>query len=206
MSGLRYKNSTILVVILAGLLLSACRTEVRETFDLNGARVVAREQAPLPRTRLKNIQLLIAAPSSLKIFDGQEIIIDRGGSLSYLKGAQFGDRLPNMLQTRLLQAFEDTGRLGGVSRPGEGLAIHYQILSDIRSFSVKIGTDSGAARAHVEIGIKIVDDRVGQVRATRVFAASSALIGHDNHAYIQGLERALADILVQIINWSFDYL
>jgi len=195
-------------LILAGLLLTSCRTEVRETFDLNKARVVAKEKSSPTAARLKNIQILIAAPQALKIFDGQEIVIDRAGSLSHLKGAQLGDRLPTMLQARLAQAFEDTGRLGGVSRPGEGLAIHYQILSDIRSFAIRIskGTGTMGAQAHVEIGIKIVDDRIGQAKATRVFAASSAIEGTDNHAYIQGLERALADILVQIVNWSFDAL
>jgi len=204
MIGLLTRKAMISILIVGTLLLGSCQTRVRETFDLNQARVVAKGEKSISTSRMKNIQLLIAAPSALKIFDGQEIVIDRGGSLSYLKGAQFGDRLPNMLQARLSQAFEDTGRLGGVSRPGEGLAIHYQILSDIRAFSVRV--EEKTVQAHIAIGVKIMDDRIGQVRAARVFEASSLILGNDNRAYIQGLERALAQILVQIVNWSFDYL
>jgi len=206
MSRLLQRKVTWFLLALAVVGLSACRTERRETFDLSQARVMAHEAAPAKLRSTKNIQLLIGAPNALKIFDGQEIVIERGGSLSYLKGAQFGDRLPNMLQTRLIQAFEDANRLGGVSRPGEGLAINYQLLSDIRAFAIKTGEGSGAAYARIELGVKLMDDRTGQVKAARVFTATSMISGSDNRAYVQGLERALSDILVQLVNWAFDYL
>jgi len=190
------------------MVLTACRSETRETFDLAQARVVLTEKTDKTDKTWhahKKIQLLIAAPNSLKVFDGETIVIDRGGSLAFLKGAQFGDRLPNMLQARLIAAFEDTRRLGGVARPGEGLAINYQILSDIRSFVIKTGHGVHSPQAYVEIGLKIVDDRNGQVKAAQIFTATSPIIGDDNRAYIQGLERALSTILSQAINWAFDY-
>jgi len=206
MSSFLQKNSKILLLLLMVAGLTSCGAEIRETFDLSQARVTVMKGDRQKLRSMKQIQLLIAAPSALKILDGQDIIIDRRGSLSYLKGAQFGDRLPNMLQARLAQAFEDTGRLGGVSRPGDGLAINYQILSDIRSFAVKESNITDALQAHIEIGIKIVDDRNGQVRAARVFESSKPVLGNNNQAYAQGLEHALANILVQIVNWAFDHI
>jgi len=197
----------LLLLLLTIVGLASCHTQVRETFDLGQARVTAMKTGDQKLRWMKNVQLLVAAPNALKILDGQDIIIDRGGSISYLKAAQFGDRLPNILQARLIQAFEDTGRVGGVSRPGEGLAINYQILSDIRSFAIKgDASASDNLRAHIEVSIKIVDDRNGQVRSTRIFEASSVILGNDNQAYAQGLEQALSDILVQIVNWTFDHI
>jgi len=193
------------LLTLISLIITACASSPpRETFDLAQARIVAKTEEKIKLSQQQNIQLLIAAPNTLKIFDGQEIVVDRNGSLSYLKGGQFGDRLPNMLQSRLIQAFEDTGRLGGVARPGEGLAINYQILTDIRQFAINLSTN--AAQAKIALSIKIVDDRNGQVRAMRIFETSSPILGNDNQAYVQGLERSLAALLAQIVNWAFDYL
>jgi len=194
-----------LLLALTVISLTSCGTRPRETYHLGEARVVAMEASANKLRSLKNIQLLVTLPNALKIFDGQDIVMDQGGRLSYLKNAQLGDRLPNMLQERLIQAFEDSKRLGGVARPGEGLAINYQILSDIRQFAVKLGVGE-SAQAVIELSVKIVDDRGGQVKAARVFSSSVAILGNDNQAYVQGLERALGLVLVQVVNWSFDYL
>ena len=59
-------------------------------------------------------------------------------SIQYLKGAQWADRLPKVVQARLADTFQKSGRFGGVGRPGEGLAIDYQVIVDIRAFEVRV--------------------------------------------------------------------
>jgi hypothetical protein len=86
-----------------------------------------------------------------------------------------------IVQARLADAFQATGRLGGVGRPGEGLAIDYQVVSDIRAFEVRV---FGQRRATVEMSVRILNDRNGVVRATRVFQAEVPLTGHGNDAYV----------------------
>ena len=48
----------------------------------------------------------------------------------------WGDKLPRIVQSKLVEAFENSGKLGGVGMPGQGLAIDYQIVTDIRSFEI----------------------------------------------------------------------
>ena len=92
------------------------------------------------RRRAARIQVLIAEPSALKALDGQNIVIKPApGVIQYLKGAQWADRLPKVVQARLAETFQKSGRFGGVGKPGEGLAIDYQVIVDIRAFEVERG-------------------------------------------------------------------
>ena len=103
--------------------------------------------APSPDTgrRHSGTQVLIAEPSALKALDGQNIVIKPApGVIQYLKGAQWADRLPKVVQARLAETFQKSGRFGGVGKPGEGLAIDYQVIVDIRAFEVRVGAGEGA--------------------------------------------------------------
>jgi cholesterol transport system auxiliary component len=159
--------------------------------------------APSPETRhhRSRTQILIAEPSALKALDGENIVIQPApGVIQFLKGAQWADRLPKIVQARLAEAFQRSGSFGGVGRPGEGLAIDYQVLAEIRAFQVRVDrTDN----AEVEIFVKILNDRNGVVRASRTFEASVPVAGAgSNDAYIRALDVAFGDVATDIVRWS----
>jgi cholesterol transport system auxiliary component len=164
-----------------------------DTYELTAP--AAGESAPRSRT-----QILVAEPAALKALDGQNIVIKpAAGSIQYLKGAQWADRLPRVVQARLAEAFQRSGRFGGVGRPGEGLAIDYQVISEVRAFEVRVG---GGERAHVEIFIRILNDRNGVVRAQRSFSASAPVSGTGNDAYVGALDSAFGQVAAEIVAWT----
>jgi cholesterol transport system auxiliary component len=158
--------------------------------------------APTPEgVRRRGVQILIAEPSALKALDGENIVIKTApGSIQYLKGAQWADRLPKVVQARLAESFQLSGRFGGVGKPGEGLAIDYQVIVDIRAFEVQVV--AGLEQAYVELYVKILNDRNGDVRTSRTFEAASAVSGSGNEAYIQALDRAFGEAAIGIVKWT----
>jgi cholesterol transport system auxiliary component len=145
-------------------------------------------------------QILVTEPSALKALDGQNIVIKPSpGVIQYLSGAQWADRLPRIVQARLVETFEGASNFGGVGKPGEGLAIDYQVIGEIRAFEVRV---NGGEEAAVEIFIKLLNDRNGAVRASRTFAASSPVSGTGNNAYIAALDRAFGQAAVEIVRWT----
>ncbi|QPC92754.1 ABC-type transport auxiliary lipoprotein family protein [Mesorhizobium sp. INR15] len=145
-------------------------------------------------------QILIAQPSALKALDSQNIVIkpaDR--SIQYLKGAQWADRLPLIVQARLAETFQRSGSFAGVGKPGEGLAIDYQVIVEIRSFEVRV---DGGDHAEVDLFVRILNDRNGEVRASKSFTASAPVSGSGNKAYIGGLDAAFGDVAKQIVRWT----
>nr|WP_112528819.1 ABC-type transport auxiliary lipoprotein family protein [Phyllobacterium trifolii] len=193
------KTRTTIAALLLALSVSACASSKKlDTFDLSSA------SPDVSSPKKQGRQILIAAPSALKALDGENIVVRSGpNSISFLKGAQWADRLPNIVQSRLVQAFESTGRLGGVGRPGEGLAIDYQVISDIRTFNINV---SSGRIAIVEIAIKILNDKNGTVRAARVFRATSPVSGEGNASYIAALDRAFDSASNDIVTWTLSVI
>lgn len=186
----------LLIGGLAGLLVSCGTTAPLDTYNLS-----APNSAVTAKSR-KSVQILVATPTALKALDSQNIVINpASGSIAYLSGAQWGDRLPNMIQSRLVQAYENTGLLGGVGRPGDGLAINYQILTDIREFGIRASTSPQTAV--VEIGVRVMDDKNGHIRSTKVFRNIVQVRGSGNNAYLAALNQAFEKTAFEIVSWSF---
>ncbi len=165
-----------------------------DTYELTAA--AASQTGP----RRGRAQILIAEPSALKSLDGQNIVIKPApGEIQYLKGAQWADRLPKVVQARLAEAFQSSGRVGGVGKPGEGLAIDFQVITEIRAFEIRLG---GAGEAHVDLFVRILNDRNGTVRASRSFSAQAPVAGKGNPAYAAALDRAFREATDEIVAWS----
>ncbi|WP_308460451.1 ABC-type transport auxiliary lipoprotein family protein [Mesorhizobium sp. NBSH29] len=165
-----------------------------DTYDLS---------APAPSTGRSRAgtQVLIAEPLALKSLDGQNIVIQpSAGSIQYLKGAQWADRLPKVVQARLGEAFQRSGSFSGVGTPGQGLAIDYQVIAEIRAFQIDV---AGGNRAEVELFVKILNDRNGQVKASKTFTATAAVGGGTgNEAYVRALDSAFGEAADAIVSWS----
>src|SRR5690606_5385665 len=115
---------------------------------------------PASTGRRSGSQILVAEPTALKALDSENIVIKPSPAvIQYLSGSQWADRLPRIVQARLAETFQRSGRIG-VGRPGEGLAIDYQLIIDIRSFEIRL---DGGDRADIELYVRILNDRTGVV-------------------------------------------
>ena len=196
-SRVHLRESVTIVALLAGLV-SGCALIGRGPAPLDTYELTAPNEAG--RGRSGRTQILIAEPTALKALDGVNIVIrPTDGSIQYLKGAQWADRLPRIVQARLADAYQKSGAFGGVGKPGEGLAIDYQILVDVRAFEVRV---NGGSRSHIELFVKILNDRNGVVRAAKTFVADAPLSGEGNTAYINALDAAFNDASAEIVRWT----
>jgi len=153
----------------------------------------------LAAARRSRTQILVPEPEALKILDGEDIAIrTSSGALQLLSGARWSDRLPRLVQAGLVEAYQRSGSLAGVGRPGEGLAIDYQVIVDIRSFEVQVGSGS----AYVQLFVRVLDDRTGQVRASRDFSATATVTGSGDVAFVAALNQAFNAAASDIVDWS----
>ncbi|CAD7045419.1 ABC transporter [Pseudorhizobium endolithicum] len=195
MTGLSsFRRSPWAVLSLVVILASGCGSKAKnDTFDLS---ITPAGTGPAVRGR----QILVPEPTALKPLDSDQVVVRVSeAEIQYLANSQWGDRLPRMVQSKLVEAFENSGRLGGVGKPGQGLAIDYQVVTEIRTFEVDT---SGADVANVEISVKILNDRNGTVRAQQVFRASAPVSGSENRDFIAALDRAFAQVGAEIVEWS----
>jgi cholesterol transport system auxiliary component len=143
-------------------------------------------------------QVAVTEPVAIQVFEADRILVkDAAGAVSYLSGAQWADRLPRLVQARLIHTFENASRLKAVSRPGERVAADYVLNTEIRAFQI----DASTGEAFVEMSAKAVNDRTGRITNARVFNARVPVAAIDAGNAAHALDRALSIVLLAIVRW-----
>ncbi|WP_343039249.1 ABC-type transport auxiliary lipoprotein family protein [Microvirga makkahensis] len=155
--------------------------------------------APTSRIRgAAGVQVLVNEPAALQTLSSQQILVkDANGTVSFLGGGQWADNLPRLIQTRLINTFENASQLRGVSRPSSGAVADVQLVSELRSF--EIATPSN--EAVVEISVKIVGDRDGRIVNGRIFRARTPVAAVDAPNAARALDESLSTVMLDIVRW-----
>ena len=143
-------------------------------------------------------QILIPEPAALKALDTTRIVVRPSPTeIAYFPGAQWSDRLPKLIQSRLVETFENSGKVRA-GTPGQGLSIDFQVLTDLRAFNY----DAANKLAHVEIAVKLMNDKDGKVVASQIFTGDGAVAG-DSAAKVTGaLDEVLEQQMQAIVSWT----
>lgn len=154
----------------------------------------------LPRGGGQSGTMVVAEPVAVAVIDGQRIVVKpNSGQVTYLGKSQWSDRLPKLVQARIIESFENANRLRSVGRPGDRLTVDYQLVTELRSFEINAGT----GEAVVEMTAKIVNDKTGKIVAGEVFQARQPVSGTvDGPNASQALNQALGRVLVGLVSWT----
>ncbi|WP_208979460.1 ABC-type transport auxiliary lipoprotein family protein [Pseudovibrio axinellae] len=196
MFGSTIKHIVVATVLLSGL--AGCGTSGPDA--LYG--LTAPSDIPV-KVGASDYQVLVATPVALQALDTSNIAVTQGGGpvYSYFPKVAWTDTLPRVFQAKLVETLENTGKLRGVSQPGQGLLIDYQLQTTLRAFELQV---DGGDQAYVEVAARIVDDRDGRSVGMHVFAASVPTSGDSVSDAIPALNAASDNVLAQIASWSIN--
>lgn len=190
----RGKAGRIGVVLAVALALVGCSSaSTPQAYDLAAPSTFARGGA-------QRGQILVVEPKAIASLDTDRIAVrNAAGAFSYLTDGAWADRLPKLLQAKLIQAFENANRLRSVGRPGDRLTADYQLISDIRSFEVVVG---GSTEVVVEMAVRIVNERSGRIHSGQVFRARAAAAGTSAPAVSAAFNEAGQQVMREIVAWT----
>lgn len=152
-----------------------------------------------------NWALSIALPDTSAGLDSQRIAILRPpASMDYYAGAAWPDRLPALVQSALLQAFENCGRIDAVAPDSDGTHADYILSTDLRDFEARYDQPDGVPVAVVRIGARLVGtvkrNIAGRFEAAEEVPASQNSVD----AAIAAFDEALARALAKIVAWALE--
>jgi cholesterol transport system auxiliary component len=178
-------------LVTAALALASCGSAPLATFDLSAPRTDVKARA------LKGV-LAITEPAAPAPADSDRIVVRTGPSaVAVVKGAQWAERLPRLLQTRLIQTFENAKLLKSVSRPGDGATPDHALAWDVRRFEV----DAGDNMARVEVSVRLLDTS-GKIVAAQIFSSEAPGEAGEGNMAAQALDAASNNVLRQIVAWA----
>ena len=175
-----------------GLSLAGCASRPEATFDLSAA--------PAARSlRALGAQVVVSEPIATAPADSDRIVVrPTPDTRAAFQGAQWTERLPRLVQTRLLQSFENAALSRFVSRPDGRTVAQYSLNTEIRRFDM----DLSQGEAVVEISARLVEERAGRIAAAKIFNARIAPAGEDGAAVAAALDAALSQVMGQIVVWT----
>ncbi|MFZ2237579.1 MAG: ABC-type transport auxiliary lipoprotein family protein [Dokdonella sp.] len=116
--------------------------------------------------------------------------------------ARWRDPPPMLVGTLLLQAFEQSGRIVGVDRAASGVNTDFVLTSELRDFQIEI--IGAAPRAKVTLHVRLLGFADNRIVAARTFEATAPAAAQDSASGAQAIESALATLLPQVRDWTFD--
>ncbi len=192
------------LTVAASLLLGACAT-------LSGKHDSFVTYAPqLQMTTVENAaaakidwQLLIDTPRASAALDTTRIaIMTSPGVIEVYPAARWRDPAPAMLRSLLVQAFDDDGRVGGVSAVDSGLNGDYSLSMDLRDFQIELV--DGSARAAIRLTARLFDRRSNRIVASQSFSEEAPATSSDVASAADAFTAALDQLMPKVVAWTIE--
>lgn len=159
-------------------------------------------QAPIQfavAPRELGLVMIVAEPTIPLALNTDKLVVSgEDGSLTLLEEARWPDNLPNLLQAKILQAFENAGFGEAVVRPADAFESDYRLVLDIRAFHL---ADKEPYLAEGDLTAKLID-AAGKVVATRRFRLSREADSRSARDGVEALRAVFSGIAVELVEWS----
>ena len=122
--------------------------------------------------------------------------------LNYFAGAQWTERAPRMVQTLLVESFENSGRIIAVGRQAIGLRSDFNIKSELREFQAEYAQENVAPVVRVRLNAKIIKQPRRSIIASANFEAVAQAEANRIDDVVIAFDTALGKVLRQIVEWT----
>jgi len=123
-------------------------------------------------------------------------------SIDYYQGANWIDTAPRMIQTLLVESFENSNQIIGVGRQSAVLRADYTLLLDLREFQAEYKEGEATPSAHVRLNAKLVRLPRRVIVATKnadfSMKAKSGRLGD----VVRAFDESLGNVLKDIVEWA----
>ena len=146
-------------------------------------------------------QLVLQEPLANAAIDTTRIaLMRRPTQIEYYARSNWSDRAPAMVQTLMIESFENSDRIVAVGRDAVGLRADYVLKSELREFQVEYF--DGLVQAHVEITGRLVQMPRRSIIGTKSFEAVIPATAESLDAIIGAFDEALGKVLRRLVEWT----
>ncbi|MBI1239790.1 MAG: hypothetical protein GC199_10675 [Alphaproteobacteria bacterium] len=170
--------------------------EPDDLYDLTPAHPDIARAAPV------SWQLVIEEPSSPNSIDTDRIAIRPAPrEVKYVAGAKWADRAPALIQTLLVETFENSGGIIAVGRRVIGLSGDYILKSDLRAFEAE-RTAEGKTAIHFRLHAKLLRVLSGTIIASRSFDGVATAASDQPRDIVAAFDQAVGPRLAELVTWT----
>lgn len=149
-------------------------------------------------------QLVVEQPVAAAGLNTSRIALQRSPvSLDYFARANWSDTAPALVQTLLVESFENTGRIVAIARESVRLRPDYLLQTELREFAAEYFPDPGQpplVRVRLIARLVRVTDRA--IIATTQAERTQRAAGRDMEPIALAFDEALGAVIRRIVEWT----
>lgn len=149
-------------------------------------------------------QLVVDPPVAAAGLNTTRIALQRTPvSLDYFARANWSDSAPNLVQTLLIESFENTGKIVAVARESVRLRPDFLLQTELREFIAEYHPDPALpplVRARLIAKLVRVSDRA--IIASTTVERTERATSNDMGAIALAFDEALGGVLKRIVEWT----
>jgi cholesterol transport system auxiliary component len=151
-------------------------------------------------------QLVVEEPTASGGLNSTRIALRSNPTeLSYFAQAAWVDRAPQMVQTLLVESFENSHSIVAVGRKAIGLRSDFDLKSELREFQAEYDNGQGAPLVRVRLNVKLIKQPRRQIVASQNFEAVQRAAAPSMEQIVAAFDDALGKVLRQVVQWSLKH-
>jgi cholesterol transport system auxiliary component len=156
-----------------------------------------------PNLPHRTVQLLINEPLAPAGLDKTRIALSRSPvSIDYFADSEWTDRAPLLVQTAILQSFENSKTITAIARESVGLRADFIIETEIRHFEAVYDSPNGPPEIWVAIIIRLVNPTSREVVAQTSFERRERASANEVPSIVSAFDEALGGVMKEIVVWT----
>lgn len=147
-------------------------------------------------------QLVLEVPVADAGLSTPRVAIQRSPTrLEYYARSNWTDRAPLMIQTLMIESFENSGRIVAVGRESVGLRADFILKSELREFQAEFYR-SATPSVRVAINAKLVQMPRRTIIGSQSFESEAPAKTDDLTEIITAFDEALGRVLKTLVEWT----
>jgi cholesterol transport system auxiliary component len=156
-----------------------------------------------PNLPHRSVQLLINEPLAPAGLDKSRIALSRSPvSIDYFADSEWTDRAPLLVQTAILQSFENSKAITAIDRESVGLRADFILDPEIRHFEAVYDSANGPPEIWVAINVRLVNPSSRDVVAQTLFERRERASANDVPSIVTAFDEALGGVMKEIVVWT----
>jgi cholesterol transport system auxiliary component len=149
-------------------------------------------------------RLVIDVPSASESLDTDRIALTRNRTrFDYYADSIWTDRVPVLLQGRLIEAFENDGHIAEVGRDASALTPDYLLETEIRDFEARYGGPDGQPPAvAVALVLSLVRMPDRQMAGQTLITATASAARNDLDSIVEAFDVAVGKAMTGSVAWT----
>ena len=150
-----------------------------------------------------SVQILVDVPLAPAGLDTTRIALSHSAvSIDYFADSEWTDRLPQLVQTALLESFENSRAITAIDRESIGLRADFILKTEIRHFEALYDSPNGPPVVWVAIITRLVAPSGREIVAQSSFERREQASANEIPRIVVAFDEALGAVIKDIVVWT----